>query len=91
MIQRLKARNSLDRQKLVVHELVLDGPLFVLEHVHVHVPDQLRLNKIFLKIISHRLNVLNKVMTISDDTRGLVVGGGGLIITQPKHEQFIWF
>jgi hypothetical protein len=35
--------------------------------------------------------MLNKVLTISDDTRGLVVEDGGLIITLPKHEQFIWF
>ena len=34
----------LDRQQFVVHELVLDGPLLVLVHVHVHVPDQLKLN-----------------------------------------------
>ena len=31
----------LDGHELVVHELVLDGALLVLVHVHVHVPNKL--------------------------------------------------
>jgi len=34
--------DSLDWQELVVHEPILDGALFVLVHVDVHVPNQLK-------------------------------------------------